>query len=162
MARNFFAELLGDRPDKPPDFKKQDTDEDANHQAIGEFIVAYAYAEIALHILARKLTGMKDAKARLFFGGARIGDVSEKIKSLLAISKRSPKTIARVRICLKQFDVIGTQRDKIVHRAATNDLGRITITNYLTAKSLLHAEIDNFTVSDLKAMTADCHIIYLL
>lgn len=137
-------------------------DDSGNYEAIGRLIVAYAYTEIALHLLVRKLTGLSDKKARLLFGGSRISDVVQKIRALLPLLNRSATSISRIEMCLDQFEIIGKQRDKIVHRASNHGVGEIGISNLLTAKSLLHTEYDQFIVSDLKAMEDDCYVIYLL
>ena len=39
-------------------------DDDAHFAALGRFVVQYASAEAMVHMLARKLSGMSDEKAR--------------------------------------------------------------------------------------------------
>jgi hypothetical protein len=136
-------------------------EDDANYTAIGKFIVAYASAENSVHLLARKLTGLNDDKARLLFGGARIGEVVTKTRALLRAAKRAEATKNIIESCLDHFDAIGGQRDKLVHRSTQHSTGKIRVTNILTAKSLLHSENHDLTLVDLRNMTMDCYSISL-
>jgi hypothetical protein len=129
------------------------------YEALGRFIVAYAECEIAIHQLARRLTGIKDNRARVLFAGMRIGDVATRTRALLSLSRRALKTKETVEACLKQFDIIGTQRDKMVHRATDYASGAFSVTNIMTSKSALVHERDLFTIVDLRNLRRDCIII---
>jgi hypothetical protein len=56
--------------DTPP--IKEDTPQ---YEALVRFITSYVNAEAALHMLARKLSGMSDEKARAIFGSMRLSDI---------------------------------------------------------------------------------------
>jgi hypothetical protein len=62
--------------------------------------------------------------------------------------------------CFEQFDAIGKQRDKLVHRYVDYEGNALSVTNFLTAKSLLNVEKELFTMEDLEAMELDCFLIY--
>ena len=109
-----------------------------------------------MHELARKLSGLREDKARAIFGGLRLGDIKTRTLSVLRLSKRSPKIKAEIETCLQQFDVIGTQRDKLVHRSVEYDAGKIRITNEITAKSMLEYEQDVLSATDLLTLQIDC------
>jgi hypothetical protein len=131
-------------------------------EAIGRFIVAYAAAESNLHAVARKLSGLKDDKARVLFAGMRLGDVVSRTRGLLRISKRKPSIRADIEACLTQLDVIGTERDKLVHRYLYALPGKgIRLSNEMTAKSLVTAEEHVFSEQDLLKLQLDCYSIVL-
>jgi hypothetical protein len=136
-------------------------DDGPYYEAIGRFIVTYAGAESITHELFRKLSGIKDAKARALFGGIRLGEATNKIQVLLRISKRSPSSIKDIESCLTQLDVIGRQRDKMVHRHLHYHEGAVHIHNQMTAKSALSFEQDRFSMDDLLRLQLDCLTIIL-
>ena len=82
-----FTEALKPYLD-PPEIIKED---DKYYAAIGRFIVAYASAESTIHQIARKLSRLKENRARILFGGMRIGDITTRMRALLKISNRSIK-----------------------------------------------------------------------
>jgi hypothetical protein len=141
---------LGKHYTPPPPSEKE------YYEAIGQFIVAYAQAECVIHELARKLSGLKEDKARVLFAGARIGDIKTRILAMLRLSKRSKAVKDNLEACLRQFDVIGTQRDKLVHRSVNYESGSIKITNEMTAKSMLEYEQDLFSLADILGLHLDC------
>jgi len=61
-----FDELMGKEPVPPIE---SDT---SHYEAVGRFVTTFATAEAAVHMLARKLSGLSDAKARIIFGGMRL------------------------------------------------------------------------------------------
>jgi hypothetical protein len=126
------------------------------YQRVGEFVVAYAQAECIIHELARKLSGLKEDKARAIFAGSRIGDLKTRILAMLRLGKRGKKIIDDVMACLHQFDVIGSQRDKLVHRYVNYESGSLKISNEMTAKSMLEYEQDLFGLNDLLCLQLDC------
>jgi hypothetical protein len=131
------------------------------YAALGRFIVGYAGAEIAVHQLARKLSGLRDDRARVLFAGMRLGDAITRTRALLRLSKRTKKNRDDIDDCLKQLDVIGTQRDKMVHRDTSYESGKLIVTNMLIAKDPLQYERDLFTLEDLKNLYIDCLTISL-
>jgi len=137
------------------------SDDKPYYEAIGRFVVAYAQLEGVLHTLARRLSGLKDDKARIVFSGMRLGDLNTRIRGLLRVTKRSPKVKADIEACLSQCDVIGIERDKMVHRYVQYATGTISISNEMTAKSPLAAERDLFTINDLMRLQIDCWTIVL-
>jgi hypothetical protein len=40
-----------------------------HYEALGRFLASFANAEGVLHVIARKLSGLSDEKARILFGG---------------------------------------------------------------------------------------------
>lgn len=129
--------------------------------ALGRFIAAYAMAEHQVHILARRLTRVSDAKARIVFSGMRLGDLSERIRGLLRATKSSTKRNDEVDKCLRQLDLIATQRNNLVHRFVQYSDGKITVTNIIISKSIETYEYHTFTVSDFENMDSDCAAITL-
>jgi hypothetical protein len=143
---NPFANILAPIPDPDTPY----------FEALGRFIVAYAGAEVAVHQLARKVSGLKDRRARVLFAGMRIGDVTTRMRALVRLSNRAPKIKNNIESCLAQFDIIGTQRDKMVHRWTSYSGGALSVTNILTSKSVLEYEQDLFSITDLQRLHLDC------
>jgi hypothetical protein len=138
------------------------TDEETPYYAaFGRFIIAYANVETMVHQVARKLSGLSDEKARVIFGGMRMSDVTIRIRALLKISKRSDRSRNDIESCLAQFDIIGTERDKMVHRYTILEKDSLRISNMMTSKSILSYEQDNFTIPTLQALRRDCMAISL-
>lgn len=131
------------------------------YEALGRFITAYANAEVAVHRVARKVSGLPDDKARILFSGMRLDHVIERIRALLAIDDPGGKTIAELEDCFKQLRLIGERRHRLVHRATTIYPTWITVTNVHTSKNIQASEVDHFTVLELGNMQADCGVIYL-
>jgi hypothetical protein len=127
--------------------------------ALGRFIVAYAMAEHQVHLLARHLTRLSDAKGRIIFGGMRLGDLSERIRGLLRATKASAKRYTEADACLQQLDLIATQRNNLVHRFVSYRDKQILVTNIIIAKSIETAEQQVFTKDDLENMDSDCIVI---
>lgn len=61
-------------------------------EAVGRFITSYAAAEGAVHMLARRLSGLSDEKARIIFGDMRLGDLSKRIRQMMRLDKLDSKT----------------------------------------------------------------------
>jgi hypothetical protein len=127
--------------------------------ALGRFIVSYAMAEHQVHLLARHLTRLSDAKGRIVFSGMRLGDLSERVRGLLRVTKASTKRYAEAEACLQQLDLIATQRNNLVHRFVRYHNKRILVTNIVIAKSVETAEEQVFTKDDLEQMDHDCAAI---
>jgi hypothetical protein len=128
---------------------------------VGRFIVQYAKAEAAVHILARKLTGLNDDPARIIFSGMRLDDLATRVRGLMRISTANAHIFHDVDACLTQLDVISKQRSKLVHRHVEYADGAMQVTNAFIAKSLENVEKDVFTPEDLTAMMTDCGTINL-
>jgi hypothetical protein len=148
-----LAKLMALPPPKPDDRQF--------YEAFGRFISNYAGAENAIHQLMRHISGLSEVKARLLFGGMRVADVSSRIKALLPASRKGPKARKDIEACLKQFNVIGLQRDKMVHRDMTFDGDGLQVSNHLTSRTIFGYEQDHFKLKDLQNMDLDCMIILL-
>ena len=129
--------------------------------ALGRFIAAYAMAENQVHVLARRLTRLNDAKARIVFSGMRLGDLSERIRGLLRLNASSTRKYDEADVCLRQLDFIATQRNNIVHRFVRYRQGKIEVTNLVIAKSIDAPETHTFAITDFEKMDSDCAAITL-
>lgn len=145
---SFLGTELANRFKPPPE-------DDPYYTALGRFVVAHAGAETALHEFARKLTRLSDDRARILFAGSRIGDVVTRIRGLLNLSRLSAKTKKDIEECLSQLDVVGKQRDKMVHRETSYRSGALSVTNIMTSKSSLAYERDQFTLTNLRNLHWD-------
>jgi hypothetical protein len=127
--------------------------------ALGRLVSAYAYGEANVHVLARQLSKLDDAKARGIFGGMRFSDLTDRVHHMMAVDN-TPKEIAEeIKSCLQQLNVIGEYRDHIAHRLAYYKDGLLFITNALTAKSKI--EVKAFSLSELQEMRMDCLAVAL-
>lgn len=115
-------------------------DEKEYHEAVGRLILSYGGAENVVHQLLRQLSGVSDKKARILFSKLRIGGVTTKIKELLPGSRKGKKAKEDILECLKQFDVIGKERDKIAHRETDIKGDALFVANKVTAKNILNVE----------------------
>jgi hypothetical protein len=91
--------------------REQQGREDKIYAAFGRFIAAYAPAESGFHILARTLSMLPEAKARIIFSGMRLNDIIERIR---ALSK--PDDMKELEKFISQVNIIWTVRDRLVHR----------------------------------------------
>lgn len=129
--------------------------------ALGKFIVSYAAAETALHLLARKLSGMNEKKARIVFGGMGLGEIKEKVKKLLAM-RRMKKNIYDMAInAIDQLNHIKEQRNKLVHERVSYHKGKLHVTDFYVAKSELQVKIKEFSLKELKDFESDCRTIHV-
>ena len=152
---NPFTDLFN--PLNPLQPQKED---DPYFAALGRFIVSYATAEHQIHGLARRLIRIADEKGRIVFSGMRLGDLAERVRGLLKVTKASEKLFKDVDSCVTQLDVISTQRNKLVHRFVFYMSGKgIFVTNFPVAKSTAAAEHETFTLTDLQNMTMDCSCV---
>jgi hypothetical protein len=136
-------------------------EDDPYFAALGRFIVRYAAAEHQVHGLAIRLARVTEAKGRIIFSGMRLGDLAERVRGLLRATKASEKLYNEVDACITRLDIIGTQRNKLVHRFAMYHSGAIFVTNLPIAKSEAAIEGESFTLADLLNMTRDCLCITL-
>jgi hypothetical protein len=135
--------------------QQQKPDEDRIYAAFGRFIASYALAEAGVHIAARFFLGLPDNKARLVFGGMRLGDVIDRLRQLSA-----PEHANEIEELIQQLKLIGDARDQFVHRLTKYEHGQgLTVTNRLTCKAISKAEPRTFTLTDLEEMEYDCRVI---
>lgn len=142
----------------PPLPPKED---DPYFAAFGRFIVSYASAEHEVHGLARRLSRVTDAKGRIIFSGMRLGDLVERVRGLLRVTNASTRIYDEVDACVRQLELIGDERNKLVHRFVMYHKQEIFVTNLPIAKSLDAAEAETFTLPDLENMDLDCLAIRL-
>lgn len=131
------------------------------YAAVGRLITSYAKAEAAARVAARWASpGLSDKHARIIFGGTRFPDLSERLMRL-ARDTCSYESVAELQALLDQFNLIGTNRDRIAHMSSEYDyqLG-LVVTNKLTAKDAEKAEGHTFSMSELEAMADDCDAIF--
>jgi hypothetical protein len=152
---SLFSQLVGST-DIPP--IERDT---PHYEAVGRFITSYASAEAAVHVLARKLSGMSDAKARAIFGDMRLGDLSKRIRQMTKIDNLAAEVIAEIESCLQQLATVAERRHNLVHRSTNFIDGKLHVTNALIAKSKESVEAETLDHDDLAAMHSDCLAIYL-
>jgi hypothetical protein len=129
------------------------------YAAIGKFIASYAMAENQVHVLARLLSGLSDTKARIIFSGMRLGDLADRIRGLLRVIRASTKRYDEIDACLRQLDLIATQRNNLVHRFVQYREGKIIVTNVVISKSMHAPEYQTFSISDFEQMENDCTAI---
>ena len=123
---------------------------------LGRMIAAYARAEAGVHYLARHLSGLPDAKARAIFGRMRLPDLTDLIRQMMRINKTSDDIYQEVDACLVQLDTIAQQRHKLVHRMVEYAGSYLSVSNPLTAKSVVKIESDVFSLRNLENMNLDC------
>jgi hypothetical protein len=134
-------------------------DDVAEYAELGRFITAFAHAEAAVHMLARRASGMSDEKARVVFGGARLDELMKRVRAMMCVDKFDRATIKEVDACFDQLKVIAEGRNKLVHRS-THFEEKFMVTNALTSRSLA-VEVDYFDRDELSAMYFDCLAIFL-
>jgi hypothetical protein len=133
--------------------------EDMFFAALRRLITEYALIEAAIHIIARYISALSEEDARIIFSGMRIKGVIERIRDL---SKSAPTEFKNeFETCMSQFNLIGEQRDKLVHRAINQIEDVLLVTNSLTAKTKALIATDKFKLDDLRNMQNDCLAIYL-
>lgn len=134
-------------------------EDEAEYAQLGRFITAFTNAE-PVHMLARKLSGMPDAKARLVFGGIRLGDLTDRIRAMMRLDNVEAKAYADVDACLSQLNLIAKRRHRLLHRASTYFAGEIVVTDVMTARSIVNLEVDRIAYNDFSAMFSDCLAIF--
>jgi hypothetical protein len=137
------------------------TDDKSHFEALGTFVIAYSNAEGIVHLLARKVSGLSDEKARILFGGMRLGDVVDRLRQFMHLDETDEETYAEVDACITQLGHIADVRHKLVHRGAAYFAGALVVSNFTTAKSAKNSETDIFDVFFLRDMTTDCGHIFL-
>jgi hypothetical protein len=128
--------------------------------AVGRFIVEYAHAEAGIHLAARSMSGMSDAKARAIFGGQRLSDLTERIRAMAVIDNIDQSRRADLEDCITQLDKIAVQRNKLVRQVTDYRNAALHVSNMLLAKSLDIVKPDVFGILDLTRMTTDCARIF--
>jgi hypothetical protein len=150
LARAFLEKLWPESESEPGYFAE-----------LGRMITAYASAEAVVHVLARHLSGMPDAKARAIFGGIRLSDLIKLIRQMMLIDKTPGDICQEVDACLVQLDAIAKQRHKLVHSMVDYAGSHLSVSNPLTAKSVTAIQSDVFSHGDLRNMYIDCQVISL-
>lgn len=148
---NLYRGLMNALAPKPTPPTEQDY-----FAAVGKLITDYASAEQAVHTLVRRLSKLTDEKARIIFAGMRIGEIADRIRGLLRVSKASQKRIDEINACLSQLDRISEQRNRIAHRWVHYFDGKLVCSNAVNAKSLPATEVVFFDIDQLRAMHSDC------
>ena len=144
--------LMGDsipQPDTP------------HYEAIGRFLTTFANAEASVHMLARKLSGLPDDKARIIFNGMRLADLTDLIRQLARLDQMTDDWYDEIDTCLVQLGYIATRRHSLVHRTSNFFDGKITVSNILTSKTINNHEFEVYEIELLKNMRTDCGRILL-
>jgi len=137
------------------------TDDKSHFQALGRFVIAYSNAEGIVHLLARKVSGLSDEKARILFGGMRLGDVVDRVRQFMRLDETEEEIYCEVDACITQLVHISEMRHKLVHRGVAYFAGALIVSNSMTSKSAKNSETDIFDVFSLRDMTTDCGHIFL-
>jgi hypothetical protein len=90
IARAFMGEVW---PESEPGYFAE----------LGRMIAAYANAEAGVHVLARYLSGMPDAKARAIFGRMRLPDLIELIRQMMRVDEKPDGVNQEIDTCLIQL-----------------------------------------------------------
>lgn len=143
---------------KPAPEIKLDT---PHYEAIGRFVTSFANAESAVHMLARNLSALPDAKARIIFGGMRLPDLTEIIRQMGRIDQLPDVRYSEIDSCLTQLNHIGTRRHSLVHRSSNFFDGKLMVSNILTSKVATASELEVFDIQLLSDMQSDCSRILL-
>ncbi len=143
--------------------------------ALGKFIVSFASAENALHELARKVSEMKDDKARIIFSKKKHEYLTEIISELIANDEKwnSSDTKIILKNCFDQLKAIASSRNKLAHGIVSieklsglfglpSPSGHfLKTTNERTAKKSVDITLDTYTLQNLREMEIDCDLISL-
>ena len=129
-------------------------------RAIGLLISNYAKVETALHMYARRLSGLDDAKARVLLSTLRISEVIARVKSLHLLSGTCASDIAEFEVLSKQMQRITEARHLLVH----NGVSFIKEDEILTHKKFVSKDATSYPMRDfslekLHAMVDDCGCI---
>jgi len=132
---------------------KSDT---SHYEAVGRFITGFAGAESSVHLMARKLSGMSDPKARIILGGMKLSQLMTVVRQMLKLDPPSEDISSDIESCLAQLNLISKNRHKLAHRSTIFFDGNLLVSNWSTAKSLGSWEHQVFDVPELCAMHSDC------
>jgi len=158
LIKHAAAEALGLTP----------SNEKTHYEALGRFLAAFAIAESGVHIMARKLSGLSDDRARIIFAGFRLADLIERIRGLIQLERNSQskdqskdQTLKDIEECIDQLFHISTRRHNLVHRGVTYFSGTFISGNALIAKTLTSIEMEAISEETLSDMHLDCGSIFL-
>jgi hypothetical protein len=132
-----------------------------HYEAIGRFVTSFATAEAAVHMLARKLSLLPDAKARIIFGGMRLPDLAEIVRQMARLDALPDDQYQEIDECLTQLTDIATKRHNLVHRTSNVFDGKLMVTNIMTSKVINASQTEVFEVEEMSNMQSDCGRIYL-
>ncbi|MHC2538331.1 hypothetical protein [Bradyrhizobium diazoefficiens] len=158
LVRNAAAQALG--------LIEPVSSDKTHYEALGRFLAAFANAEGASHVLARKLSGLSDEKARLLFSGMRLSDIVERIRGLVHAERIAKiglpdEILTDIENCLDQLGQISSRRHNLVHRGATYFSGALISANSMIAKTIASIETDIIEEKTLNDMQLDCGAIFL-
>jgi len=117
--------------------------------------------EAAVHMLARKLSLLPDAKARIIFGGMRLPDLAEIVRQMARLDALPDDQYQEIDECLTQLTDIATKRHNLVHRTSNVFDGKLMVTNIMTSKVINASQTEVFEVEEMSNMQSDCGRIYL-
>jgi hypothetical protein len=156
LIKNAMAHFFGSI--KPPSNDK------THYEALGRFVAAFASAEGSIHIIARKLSGLSDDKARILFRGMRLTDLIDRIRGIIQLdrsNKSTDESRSDIEACLDQLALISSRRHNLVHRGAVYFSGALISGNSLIAKTLASIETEIISEQTLNDMQSDCGVIFL-
>jgi len=156
LIKNALGQLFG--LINPPSNDK------THYEALGRFLATFANAEGGVHIIARKLSGLSDDKARILFGGMRLADITDRIRGIIQLDGNDKLTVemrSDIESCLDQLALISSRRHNLVHRGATYFSGGLISGNSLIAKTLASIESEIISELILNEMQSDCGVIFL-
>jgi hypothetical protein len=130
-------------------------------EELGRTVTQYALADNAMHEAARNFIGLPSKKARLLLAGMRNSDVKKRALDVARLEMRPSDDIAEFETLWAQFDLIGTDRDKLVHRVVDYVGDKMKVTNHHTARDIDKTETDEFSLTDIQSMWFDCNAIML-
>lgn len=128
------------------------------YEEFGKFICRFASAETAVHHLFRRVSGLKDNKARAIVGGESIKTMMEiitRISKMLPKQKFSKENHKELKILFDQISEISTFRHALVHSGADVDEGIIRTINYTKAKTRESIQEMTFGISDIRNASND-------
>ena len=129
-------------------------------RAIGLLISNYAKVETALHIYARRLSGIDDAKARIFLAKLQVSDVIGRIKELLSLSGASTVDIAEFEMLSKQLYKITEARHLMVHNGVSfKNETEVFVHKKFVSRTATSYQEGEFSLGQLHAMVDDCGCI---
>jgi hypothetical protein len=154
----YFSQHVGSTPNETQYFS-----------ALGKFVAEYALTESTIHQLARRFSGLSDAKARIIFGKMRIGDIIDCVKQMMQVDEIDTKIHKLVSDCLLHFKDLSKTRGRLVHRSTYYEPqglfgiggGHLRVSNFAIVKDISQTEEEVFTLKDLEDMMFDCTLILL-
>jgi hypothetical protein len=129
--------------------------EDKFYLAFGKFVCEFADVEAVMHMIFRRLSGLKDGKSRAIVGGSRLSIILSMSRRLIPITKITDKRKKELLGIFEQLNHISSFRDDLVHRGATSSEVGFVSENWMTAKTYESIEIIRFEISHIEDATYD-------